>query len=285
MFPALTLKTRVARLALAVALSLSAMAAVSDKAFAAQARAPQAPPLAGKGARDFSGYWMPLRTTEYAAYTISPEYPAYYVLHAGVKDNGKLVEKIDDMFEPAAAAARKRFVQLNDIDGEFQQTPLASCAPSNLPGEYDEYRFGWEWLQTPTMLLAHGQNGQIGRAPRITYIGQPPKDQPASWLGQSIGNWEGDTLAVVTTGVNGKGTMFPAVRVTPKARIEARYRLLGADFSVLEGQFTYDDPGVTKGPIKYTRLFARRPLPDDQQEAVCNQYNREAMGIHSASAQ
>ena len=97
-------------------------------------------------------------------------------------------------------------------------------------------------LQTPTVigLLFEGYNHyrQIfldGRAlPKVT--------QP-SYMGNSVGHWEGDTLVVDTNGLNDKGWLdMNGHPQTETTHITERFRR--RDFGHMDLQLTIDDPGA-----------------------------------------
>jgi hypothetical protein len=98
--------------------------------------------------------------------------------------------------------------------------------------------------------------------------GRPlPKDPNPTWLGYSVGRWEGDTLVVDTAGFNDRTWLDSAGHPqTESLRITERLRR--RDFGHMEFQMTIDDPKVFTKPftIKMERLLA----PDTELlEDVC----------------
>jgi hypothetical protein len=90
-----------------------------------------------------------------------------------------------------------------------------------------------------------------------------PEDLDPTWLGHSVGHWEGGTLVVDTIGVNGRGRPLngyvsgainsrtetaPRLPVSDQFHMIERIRLLG-DGDYLENEITIDDPKT------YTRSF------------------------------
>ena len=97
-----------------------------------------------------------------------------------------------------------------------------------------------------------------------------------TWLGYSIGRWEGDTLVVTTAGFNDKGWLDSAGHPqTESLRITERLRR--RDFGHMDFEMTIDDPKVFTRPftVKTERLLA----PDtDLLEDVCeNERDRARM--------
>jgi hypothetical protein len=75
-----------------------------------------------------------------------------------------------------------------------------------------------------------------------------PKDPQPSWLGYSVGHWEGNTLVVETTGFNGKtwvdtGKGHP---LTEEGKVTERFTR--KDFGHLEMDITIEDPKAYAKP-------------------------------------
>jgi hypothetical protein len=67
------------------------------------------------------------------------------------------------------------------------------------------------------------------------------KDANATWLGYSVGKWQGDVLVVYSTGFNGKTWLDVAGHPSTDAlNITERFRR--RDFGHLDLQITIDDP-------------------------------------------
>ena len=74
-----------------------------------------------------------------------------------------------------------------------------------------------------------------------------PKDPNPTWMGYSIGHWEGDTLAVTSAGYNDRTTLDLAGHPHTEAlRVTERYRR--RDVGHLDLQVTFDDPKAYTRP-------------------------------------
>ena len=74
-----------------------------------------------------------------------------------------------------------------------------------------------------------------------------PKDLQPTWLGHSIGEWEGDSLIVDTVGFNDRSWIDS--RGTPRTeQLHIVERIRRVDFGHLEVETTIDDPGVFVKP-------------------------------------
>ena len=116
--------------------------------------------------------------------------------------------------------------------------------------------------------------------PREIYLDgrEHPKNFYPSWMGHSVGHWEGDTLVVDTIGFNDLGWLeaglaglaFPQ---TEKLRITERYRRL--DRGHLEVETTYDDPSAFKKPFTSQVIHYLLPKEEEVPEYVCAENNRD----------
>jgi hypothetical protein len=100
-----------------------------------------------------------------------------------------------------------------------------------------------------------------------------PKDPQPSWLGYSVGKWEGDTFVVDTIGVNERTWLDNAGRPhSDRMHLTERYRR--KDFGHLEMQLTIDDPKAYTKPWTVNENAAL--LPDsDLLEYICSENNKD----------
>lgn len=161
----------------------------------------------------------------------------------------------------AEALAKKRQEELG------RDSPAITCLPSGPMVEMGAGRV----VQTPKMLVMLFE-GTLYR--EVFLDGRPlPEIVNPSWMGYSVGRWEGDTLVIESGGYNDRtwidGEGHPhteALRVTE--------RLRRPDFGHLEIQKTLVDPGSLKEPwtvpIKLELQADTEPL-----EYVCNENERD----------
>jgi len=145
----------------------------------------------------------------------------------------------------------------------YKQRPYYQCRPS---GPEAEKFGGWKRiLQTPTMIaILHDDLSY-----RVIHMdGRQLEADPApSWMGYSVGRWEGDTLVVESNGYNEKvWTSRYGVSHSDKLRVIERYRR--TNFGSLQLEVTYDDPGAYKKPWGFTTTM-RLTADTEMLEAVC----------------
>ena len=116
----------------------------------------------------------------------------------------------------------------------------------------------WEIVQIPGRVLMFFEEQHIWR--EIWTDGRPlPKDPEPSWLGYSVGHWEGDTFVVDTVGFNDKEwvDLYGNPR-TEETHLIERYRRLNHD--TLEQQIIIEDPkAYTKPWVSPPKLHKLEP--------------------------
>jgi len=100
----------------------------------------------------------------------------------------------------------------------------------------------------------------------------PGNDPQPWWYGYSIGNWEGDTLVVETTGLRGDEWLdIWGSPLTEKAKVTERFRRV--NFGTLEIDVTIDDPKAYTKP--WTVRLNQRIMPDEELiEFICLENQR-----------
>ena len=117
--------------------------------------------------------------------------------------------------------------------------------------------------------------GETPDPPRQIYLdGRAlPKDPDPTWLGSSVGKWEGDTLVVQTTGFKEEGWLDNAGHPRSESMlITERFRR--RDFGHIDLEIRYEDPKY------YTRPFTNKTtlhlIPDsDIIEYVCTENEKD----------
>jgi hypothetical protein len=147
-----------------------------------------------------------------------------------------------------------------------KDAPRATCLPDPFPYYHivDLTRI----IQTPALIavLFQGSTNSIYRT-IFTDGRELPKDPNPTWLGYSVGHWEGDTLVVDTTGFNSKSWLdVEGHPQTEALRVTERFHR--RDFGHMELIMTIDDPGAFTHPFsfKIDKIFA---ADTDLLETVC----------------
>ena len=127
--------------------------------------------------------------------------------------------------------------------------------------------FPYKVVQTPTLLVMLFED-DIPSHRQVFLDGRGhPKDPDPSWMGHSIGRWEGDVLVIDTMGFNDRSWLDPQGHPhTEKMRVTERIRR--PELGHLEIEFTIDDPGAYKKPWTIKRIADLDP-GDEVGEYVC----------------
>ncbi len=103
---------------------------------------------------------------------------------------------------------------------------------------------------------------------QIFLDGRPlPKTTQPSYMGYSVGKWEGDTLVVETNGLNDVGWLdMEGHPQTETTHVTERFRR--RDFGHMDLQLTIDDPKAYTKP--WSIKLSLNYLPDEELiEAIC----------------
>lgn len=101
-----------------------------------------------------------------------------------------------------------------------------------------------------------------------------PVDPSPTWLGYSVGRWDGDSLVVDTVGFNDLSWLDARGHGhSEEMRVEERFRR--RDFGHLDVTVTITDPKIFTRPV--TINFVEQLLPDtDVYEHICNENEKDA---------
>jgi hypothetical protein len=162
---------------------------------------------------------------------------------------------------------------------QSKDDPEALCLPPGLPRE-DATPFPFQIYQLPDRLMFLYEGG--AHMWRIVYTdgrkhSQDATDYP-SYLGESIGHWEGDTMVVDVTGFNDKSWLDAAGHPhTEQLHVVERYTRTKEDNMHYEA--TIDDPGTYAKP--WTTGWNVKWVPNwELYEYVCQENNKDVMIEH-----
>src|SRR5262249_40145048 len=127
-------------------------------------------------------------------------------------------------------------------------------------------------IQSPNILAILNESGTYRQ---VFLDGRPlPKDPNPTWMGYSIGHWDGDTLVVETAGFNDRTWLdFGGHPHTEDLRVTERLRR--TDFGHMQLELTYDDSKTFTRPL--TLKLNVRYVPDTEMlETVCNENERDS---------
>jgi hypothetical protein len=147
---------------------------------------------------------------------------------------------------------------VNDAGLTADCMPLAGPQAFNVPYQFEIV------ASSHHVAILYGYPGTFRTIP--TDGGVHPPDPDPTWMGDSIGHWEGDTLVVDTVGFNDK-TEISGYRHSEALHMVERFRR--TDYNTLQYEATLEDPNVFVRPWTVTRSFAYRPDLTKVDEFVC----------------
>jgi hypothetical protein len=234
---------------------------------------PYKAPRTVDGKPNLNGIWQTLNTAnwdlqEHAARSG----PVVALGAAGAVPAGlSVVEGNDIPYLPAAAAKKKE-----NFESRLTADPEIKCYLPGVPrATYMPYPF--QIVQTPNyILMAYEYAG----ATRTIYMDKTPPNPADSWMGHSVGHWDGDTLVVDVTGLNDQTWFDRAGNFHSDAlHVVERYTPISPD--ALSYEATIEDPKVFSRPWKLSMPLYRRLDKNAQVlEFKCVEFVEELMYGH-----
>jgi hypothetical protein len=143
------------------------------------------------------------------------------------------------------------------------------CLPRGVPDTINE-PYPIQIVQTPKLVVILYEAGELFRV--IPTDGRPhPQDLDPTWMGNSVGHWEGDTLVVDVIGVNDKVSVGEYRHTTAYHVIE---RFERPSYDTLKYSATIEDPNVFAAPWTEAGTFTLHPEWDIQ-EYICDENNHD----------
>jgi hypothetical protein len=138
------------------------------------------------------------------------------------------------------------------------ESPSTRCVPQGIPrGDLDNY-LPFKILQTPGVIAVLYEESNTYR--QIYTDGRKlPADPQPTWMGYSVGRWEGDTLVVDSAGFNEQGWL-DASGHPQSEKLQIRERFHRRDFGHMDLELTIDDPQIYTKPFTIKRLKCCYPI-------------------------
>jgi hypothetical protein len=212
-------------------------------------------PRTADGKPDLSGVWQPasdkVGTWEEANQGV------------GIPDPGQTPVKRGGP-PPYQDWAAKKVRDSFDVRGA--DNPVARCIPQLDLGGGPLYPV--QFVQTPQMIVILVESRHVFRV--IPLNAKHPDDLDPSYLGDSVGRWEGDTLVVDVTGF--KEQLSGAEIHTGAWHVVERYTRV--DHNTINYEATLEDPKALTRPWTIQSKFMLRP-GTRLQEYVCEENNQD----------
>jgi hypothetical protein len=246
----------------AAAIAAVILVALSFSPLTGQTRAPNVPRLSN-GKPDMNGIWQALNSANWdiQAHMAKPALamrpgpivpvPAKEVIAFGavgsVPSGVGVVEGDEIPYRPEALAKKKE-----NQDNWLSRDPEIKCYLPGVPrATYMPFPFQI-FESDKAFFIAYEYAGAV----RNVYLKDPGPAQVDTWMGQSVGRWEGDTFVVDVTGLNDMSWFDRAGNHhTESLKVTERYTMLDADH--IQYEATMEDPRTFTRPWKISMPLYR----------------------------
>ena len=144
----------------------------------------------------------------------------------------------------------------NPVASLTSTEPIVKCLPPGVPAIYMVSIYPMEILQVPGRVIMFFEYGNYVR--QIFTDGRTRQNLTPTWMGESIGRWEGDTLIVDTSGFNDK-TWIDSEGHPHSDALHVVERIRRMDHDHLVDEITVDDPKAYTKTITTKRMFDLEP--------------------------
>lgn len=213
-------------------------------------------PRTSDGKIDLSGVWDAVE---------HPDDPAGGI--EGIRSPKYMVDVMRDFkgavpFQPWAAELFKQR-QAN----KMRDNPMIRCLPAGVP-RLSAYSHPYKIVQTADLIAILYESLTLFRQVFLDGRAHPADPEP-TWLGYSVGKWEGDTLVVETIGFNDK-TWLDGLGHPHSEAMKVTERFRRRDVGHMDIEIVIDDPKAYTQQIRYVQ--PQELLPDgDLIEYICNE--------------
>lgn len=191
---------------------------------------------------------------------------------AAVPAGLSVVEGNQIPYQPWAAARKKE-----NYENWLSRDPEVKCYLPGIPrATYMPYPFQILQTHNNDILMAY----EYASASRVIKMGKTEPPPVDTWMGQSTGRWEGDTLVVDTIGFNDQ-TWFDRAGNFHSEALHVIERFTRKSPDVLDYEVTIEDPKVFTRPWKIQMPLYRRQDQNAQlMEFKCVEFVEELMYGH-----
>jgi hypothetical protein len=210
---------------------------------------PQVPRMPD-GKPNFTGLWQALGTANWDIRDHNAQAGPFFQLGAiGAMPAGQgIVEGGEIPYTPEAAAKQKQ-----NFQNRLKLDPEVKCYMPGIPRAH-YMPFPFQIIQSQRdIAFAY----EYATSNRVVNMGKFKEGAVDTWMGTSNGKWEGDTLVVDVTGLNGNSWYDRSGNFqTDHPHIVERFSLADADHINYEA--TIDDKTIYTRPWKISTVFYRR---------------------------
>ena len=166
--------------------------------------------------------------------------------------------------DPFQATLKPGAEKYKVVRGPTDAGVYSTCMPTGVPLAYF-VPYQWEIVQGLDKVVILYEYLHMFRV--VSINGTHPADPDPTWMGDSVGHWEGDTLVVDSVGYNDRTELPGAFRHSEALHVVERFHR--TDLDHLQWEATIEDSNVFAKPWTITRTFPLRTDLDKVDEYVC----------------
>jgi len=200
-----------------------------------------------------------------------------------------IVDPPDGRLPYTAEGQRTKGPPRASFDGPEARPAMERCltaigTPAGPPMLNAAYNSNYQIVQTRDAVAIVVEMNHDARIIRLG--GRHPPASVRSWMGDSIGHWDGDTLVVETTNFRPEESQRgnPAIGwlfISPDAKVTERFTRTAAD--VIRYAFTVEDPKIYAKPWRAEMVFG--PAKGPMFEFACHEGNYSMRGVLGGARQ
>jgi hypothetical protein len=230
-------------------------------------------PRAADGRPNLSGLWQTLSAPPEVLKRLIPD----ATNGAGEEPLSQYFINIFFDFKPDQAPIRPAAAELfrQRALTFMKEPPISHCLPEGMP-MVEMAPAPYKIVQMPGVVLMLYERDTTFR--QVFTDGRKlPEDPQPSWLGYSVGKWDGDSLVVDSNGFNDRGWL-DARGHAHSEDLHLTERFHRRNFGEMEVKLTIDDPKTYTKPFSIT--LEQRLLPDtDLLESFCAENEKDATHV------
>jgi hypothetical protein len=227
----------------AIALALAAPASAQLGAVT------KSPPPGGLTEGESAGY----PAGKYAALEQLPDWGGIWFVRFGASGGGPpAVPQLKGAYLERYQAWR---AEVTANDGVVRR-PRSNCSPPGMPRIMRLAQYPYEFLFTPGRVTIN-QEAWMQTRTIWTDGREHPQDPDPSFMGHSIGHWEGNALVVDTVGISDELEIDTGMPHSAQFRVTERIYLDPGDPDTLFNEIVAYDPEALEEPFKVTARYGR----------------------------
>ena len=165
--------------------------------------------------------------------------------------------------------------------GRDELEPRYNCLPPGPTGLMLSPR-PFEIIQSPRrVLVLHEWDHWVRQI--WTDGREHPDGYPITWMGHSIGKWDGDTLVVDTVGINSTSSWIDRAGTPHSDALHVVERFRRLDHGTLEVEFLFDDPKAYTKPWGGKKVYKLGEGWEILEHVVCEELLLEKRGFREES--